>query len=97
MSNIWKIAISLTLVLCLAVAFIACGDDEPGELYITDDEGQTRRVVYVTDEAGDTILGEDGEPLTEFATESETFAIPVTDGDEGGEAYGELVTPSNKK
>ena len=81
MSNIWKIAIALTLVLCLSVAFISCGDNE--------EDGE----IYITDSAGETVLGEDGKPLTEG--ESETF-LPLAE-DEDGENYGKLITPSNKK
>ena len=97
MSNIWKITIAITLVLCLAVAFIACGnDDEYGELYITDTEGQNIRVEYVTNEEGETILDENGNPITEIVGETVEFTLPVEE-DEGGEIYGPLIKPSNKK
>ena len=68
MSNICKIIIAFTLVFCLAVAFMACDDFDLVS-------------VYVTDEAGDTVLDDDGKPVTEMIPEDEGKYLPVTDAD----------------
>lgn len=93
MSNIWKIAISLTLVLCLAVAFISCsGDKASGDLQTADMNGESQNVNYVTDENGETILDENGNPVTE---ESQTFPYPIES--DTGDDFGKIYYPTNRK
>ena len=87
MSNIWKISVALMLVICLTAAFASCirNDDEDGDK------------IYVTNEAGETILDENSGSTTDEAAESQTFPIPIEDEDEDGDSWGQMVRPSNKK
>ena len=66
MSNIWKSAIALTLVLCLSVAFLSCeGNEEEDTLYIT--------------EADDTVVDEDEKfPLPVESDEEKVYGEFVT-------------------
>ena len=84
MSNIWKIAIAITLVCCLGITFISCD--------IFEEEGT---YVYVTDEAGETILDENNEPITEFRPNDETTKETEDEGDDDNATDGEEDDNSN--
>ncbi len=95
MNSIMKIAIALTLVLCLCIAFIACGDNN--------EDGY----VYVTDEDGETILDDDGNPVTAPDTDGDGQPDDVESSDEGSgtgigndgandeTGWGEIIRPTN--
>ena len=68
MSNICKIMIALTLVFCLAIAFMACDDEFMVSVAVTDDDGNP-------------VLDDDGNPVTEMIPEDEGKYLPVTDDD----------------
>ena len=88
MKNIWKIAIALTLVFCLCVAFVACKDKL--------EEG----TVYVTDEAGETILDEQGNPVTapdengDGQPDESTIHNAGADSETG---FGKIIAPNKTK
>ena len=95
MRNTWKIAIALTLVFCMAVAFIACNDeDEPLYVYVTDSDGE-----IVTDEAGDPIIetDENGDYVTlpndEGSDDSGSDTSIHNVGAETNSNFGKIHTP----
>ena len=78
MKNIWKLSLILTMALCLAIALFACDDKlEEGFVYITDEAGET-----VLDERGNpaTALDEDGDGQPDTGT-SETTQSTESTGD----------------
>ena len=94
MNGIWKIAIAITLVFCLCVAFIACRDKlEDGYVYVTDEEGS---IVTESDGTPVTALDTDGDGQPDPVESSDTESgISVgEDTDEG--KWGAIIRPSNK-
>ena len=96
MNGVLKIAIAITLVFCLCVAFIACRDRlEDGYVYVTDEEGNV-----VTDDEGNPVTAPDkdgdGQPdeSTDSDSESGTGISVGEDTDDG--KWGEIIRPTNK-
>lgn len=82
-----KLAILLSLALCLTVALISCNDDDWEHVYETDPDGET-----VTDDDGDPVIATDdeGNKVTVPAGEKESVKNGGADLDTG---WGPIIGP----
>ena len=94
MNSVWKIALALTLVFCLCVAFIACREKpEDGYVYVTDEEGET-----ILDEEGNPVTApdEDGDGEPDESTDPGTSGTGINVGeDTDGAKWGKIIRPTN--
>ena len=93
MKNVWRIALILSLALCLLFALIACDSNDGQYVLVTDINGET-----MTDEEGNIVTAldadGDGQPdETSETTGSDSGSIENA-GANNEEGYGPIIRPN---